>query len=66
MADVDAIKELADVLPLDSADLLDQCARARDVLDVVALKNDLVLDVGRALHSHARQTVDHPNNLTRT
>ena len=66
MADVDAIKELADVLPLDGADLLNERARARDVLDVVALKNDLVLDVGRALNSHARQTVDHPNNLTKT
>jgi len=43
---VDPIKELPDVLALDGADLLNECACARDVLDVVALKDDLILHVG--------------------
>jgi len=42
---VDAVEELTDILPLDGTDLLDERARARHVVDVVANEDNLVLDI---------------------
>eukprot|EP00304_Pavlova_gyrans_P010959 CAMPEP_0206038762 /NCGR_PEP_ID=MMETSP1466-20131121/4319_1 /ASSEMBLY_ACC=CAM_ASM_001126 /TAXON_ID=44452 /ORGANISM="Pavlova gyrans, Strain CCMP608" /LENGTH=172 /DNA_ID=CAMNT_0053413369 /DNA_START=76 /DNA_END=594 /DNA_ORIENTATION=- len=63
LGDVDAVKELADVLVLDVARLVDECAREGHLLHVVAKEADLVLDVGRALHRHAVVALDAPHDL---
>ena len=63
LGNVDAVQKLADILPLDGADLLDERARARNILDIVTLEDDLVLDIGGALDGHARQTVNDPDHL---
>mmetsp|Transcript_8089 Transcript_8089/g.18997 ORF Transcript_8089/g.18997 Transcript_8089/m.18997 type:complete len:243 (-) Transcript_8089:26-754(-) len=60
---VDAVKELADILALDSADLLDERARAADVINVIALEHNLVLHVSATLDRHIAQCIHNAHNL---
>merc|ERR1712098_854226 len=52
LTDVHTIKELADILPLDHAHLVDERSAATHVFDRVALQSDLILDAS-LVHFHA-------------
>lgn len=55
-ANIDAIQELADILVLHKAHLVDECARPADQLDVVSSKDELILGL-RPLDRHASKHV---------
>mmetsp|Transcript_3474 Transcript_3474/g.8684 ORF Transcript_3474/g.8684 Transcript_3474/m.8684 type:complete len:232 (+) Transcript_3474:102-797(+) len=63
LGDIDAVKELADVLVLDVARLVDERSGERYVVDVVADHHDLVLDVFRARAGYPRVALDAADDL---
>merc|ERR1711939_404663 len=63
LRDVDTIQKLADVLLLDQADLVDASSSQGHVLNAVALKDDLVLDIAGADHLDSFQSIDHTHHL---
>merc|ERR1712124_150903 len=60
---VNAVKELADVLVLHGANLLDQSTCLAYVVNVVAHQHNLVLDIGATRYLNARVSVHNPHDL---
>jgi len=63
LGDVDTIQELTDITVRDSARVVEERARARDVLDRVSSENELVLDIGGLLALHTLKHRDGANAL---
>lgn len=58
LGNVDTVQEFTDILVLDESGLLNQSSRARDKLEIVALKHQLVLLLGTHGALDARVHVD--------
>merc|ERR1711964_435134 len=63
LAHVDPVQELADILVLHEAGLVDEGRRPPDVVDVDALEVDLVLRVRALPHNRRPEHVDLPHAL---